>query len=627
MAVSTFEVCVRYSALFPIFCSVACTTTPTTPGDDATTGDEATSMSAESPTGDTASSGHSGNTVDPPTLMSIELAGLSLDTTFDPSDLAYSASATFLRASTSVTVAASDPASQVRVNGIEVALGVPSPLLDLSVGDNAVQIEVDSADGFETSTYELTITRDDVSSFAQQAYAKASNTGASHLFGWTVALSGDTMALGAIGESASATGVDADLTDQSSASSGAVYVFTRTDGIWAQEATFKASNTDAGDEFGSSLGLHGDTLAVGAPLESSDAVGIDGDQANNDLAGSGAVYVFTRDTGVWSQQGYLKASETGVSDGFGDALDLHGDTLVVGAAGEDSDATGIDGDATNNNASNSGAVYVFGRNAGTWSQDAYVKASNTGISDGFGSAVAIHEDTIVVSAVGEDSNATGVNNDEANNDANSSGAAFVFVRAADAWTQQAYLKASNSGAADGFGDSVAISGDTIAIGATGEDSSATGVNGADDNLSIDSGAAYVFSRTADTWAQTAFIKASNNAGSELFAFDLDVDANVIAVGAFFEDSQATGINGDETDDSATDSGAAYVFVRNAGVWGQAAYIKASNTGTADSFGNAVAVDQGTVVVTALAESSDATGVGGDEANNNATNSGAGYVFE
>src|SRR5947207_1465654 len=145
---------------------------------------------------------------------------------------------------------------------------------------------------------------------------------------------------------------------------------------------------------------------------------------------------------------------------------------------------------------------IFPASAASIAQQAYLKASNTGASDQFGSSIAISEDTIVVGANGEDSNATGVNGDQSNNSASSSGAAYVFVRIGTNWTQQAYLKASNTGGSDFFGTSVEISGDTILVGAPTEASNATGVNGnqTDNSLSF-AGAAYIFVRNGTNWTQ------------------------------------------------------------------------------------------------------------------------------
>ncbi len=160
--------------------------------------------------------------------------------------------------------------------------------------------------------------------FAQQAYIKASNTEADDRFGFSVALSGDTLAVGTRFEASAATGIDGDQSNNSADEAGAVYLFTRDGaGVWSQQAYLKASNTDAFDQFGVSVALSGDTLAVGGYLDDSAATGIDADQSNNNARNSGAVYVFTRDgAGVWSQQAYLKASNTDGDDWFGFNLAL-----------------------------------------------------------------------------------------------------------------------------------------------------------------------------------------------------------------------------------------------------------------------------------------------------------------
>src|SRR6266568_491754 len=151
-----------------------------------------------------------------------------------------------------------------------------------------------------------------------QAYVKASNTGAADEFGFAVALSsdGNTLVVGAPGEASA--GAE---TDNSAPSARAVYVYTRSGATWTQQAYIKASNAEAGDQFGISVALssNGNTLAVGAIGESSAVNGIDGNQADNSAPSAGAVYVFTRDvvTSVWSQQAYVKASNTGVADNFG----------------------------------------------------------------------------------------------------------------------------------------------------------------------------------------------------------------------------------------------------------------------------------------------------------------------
>lgn len=334
-------------------------------------------------------------------------------------------------------------------------------------------------------------------------YFKANNTKASDNYGYAVALSADgsTLAVGAPSEDSGATGIGGDQTDVSMPNAGAVYVFIRSAGVWSQQAYVKASNTDADDQFGSSVALSadGNTLAVSAPGEDSNATGINGDQTDDSAFTAGAVYVFTRSAGVWSQQAYVKASNTGANDYFGYRLALSGDgnTLAVGAIGEGSNATGINGDEANNSKATSGAVYVFIRSAGAWSQQAYVKASNTGVGDQFGTSVALsaNGNTLAVGAYSESSNATGINGDQANDSTGTSGAVYVFTRSAGAWSQQAYIKASNTQGTDYFGRSVGLSGDgnTLAVGADGEDSNASGINGnLMDNSASGAGAVYVY---------------------------------------------------------------------------------------------------------------------------------------
>ena len=157
------------------------------------------------------------------------------------------------------------------------------------------------------------------------------------------------------------------------------------------------------------------------------------------------------------QQGYLKASNIGVGNSFGGSVSISGDSVIVGAIGESSNASGVNGNESDNSATASGAAYIFVRSGTTWSQQAYLKVSNAGAGDRFGYSVGISADTVIIGAWSEASNATGVNGDETDNSAEEAGAAYVFVRNGTTWSQQAYLKASNTSAKDRFGYSVAIS--------------------------------------------------------------------------------------------------------------------------------------------------------------------------
>jgi hypothetical protein len=347
--------------------------------------------------------------------------------------------------------------------------------------------------------------------------------------------------------------------------------------------------------------------------------------------------LFRRTAGVWAQEAYVKASNTGTFDRFGSsiALSADGTALAVGAYTEDSATTGVGGEQIDNSATDSGAVYVFRHTAGEWFQEAYVKASNTDAGDQFGWSVALSGDgsALAVGAYGEASAATGVGGDQIDNSARDSGAVYLFRRTGGVWDQEAYVKASNTGAMDRFGSSIAFSGDgsALAVAANTEDSAATGIDGDPmSNAASTSGAVYLFRHTGGAWAQEAYVKASNTGAMDRFgsSIALSTDGSVLAVGAPFEASAATGLGGDPSNDTAMGSGAVYVFRRTAGGWGQEAYVKASNTSAEDYFGASIALsgDGSTLAAGAVREDSAATGVGGDQTSNAASNSGAVYVY-
>lgn len=502
-------------------------------------------------------------------------------------------------------------------------------------------------------------------------YVKASNTGAQDRFGSALAVSADgtTLAVGAPLEDSAATVIDGNEVNDCTApapancagDSGAVFVYIDDNGVWSRQAYVKPANTGIGDRFGSALDLSADgsTLVVGAPFEDSD-----GSSAANDSApDSGAVYVFTRSGAAWTQQSYVKASNAGTGDQFGAALELAGDgsLLAAGAPFEDSDATGVYqtlplGAENNDLAADSGAAYLFVQGAGVWSQQAYVKASNTGAGDDFGQALALSGDggTLFAGAPLEDSNASGIyptlpHGAENNDLADGAGAAYAYVQSAGVWSQQAYVKATNTEAGLNFGRTVALAGngDTLAVGAPLEDSAAfpTSASEIDDcetpapvNCAADSGAVFVYARSAGTLSRQAYLKAGNLDAGDLFgsALEFSLGGNVLAVGAPGEASRSSGIGGEETDNFAPGSGAVYLMGRSGAVWGEGPYVKSANTGEGDGFGSDIglASDATTLVVGAPFEDSAATLINGDRTDdctaaspaNCAADSGAAYIF-
>jgi hypothetical protein len=467
-------------------------------------------------------------------------------------------------------------------------------------------------------------------------YFKAASVDASDALGTSVAVSGDgeTVVVGVPDEDSNATGIDGNAANNGSPGSGAAYVFARTVGGWSQQAYLKASNTAPSNAFGKAVGIStdGSTIAIGAPNRNSTA---------------GAVYVFVRNGASWAQQAMLTAGNGEGDDRFGSALALvaNGSILAVGAIGENSDGSG----PGNNSAADAGAVYVFARAGSVWSQQAYLKASNAQEDDLFGGALALDATgtTLAIGATGEASASTDIDGDQNNDAAGGAGAVYIFTHNGVTWVQGAYIKAPNAESLDSFGASLALSadGNTLAVGAPQEDGTVTGAQafpidpppavpppdpnvppppGAPNPLpttfqglcaaavlrptvGCESGAVYVFVRSEGIWTAQSYIKGSNNEYEDRFGTSvaLTSDGNAIAIGSPSEDSSAAGIEGNETLEDASGSGAAYIYRRSGTTWSQQAYVKASNTGADDAFGASVALssDAAALVVGATGETS------------------------
>lgn len=532
--------------------------------------------------------------------------------TFDPTaEIQPVLEASVLLQDVTLTVTNSDGlVTSARIAGMPATLGTPSAPQPLPLGMSSIDVDL-AAEGGLTIRYKVVIDRGG-GSIEQAAYAKASNTGRGDSFGQSVAISGDTLVVGAPGESSSATGVNGNQTDNSAPFAGAAYVFRRVGSAWMQEAYLKASNTAAGDNFGTSVAISGDTIAIGA---------------SGKVGGTGAVYVFQRISANWAQQAIITASNAETGDSFGRTVSLSGDTLATGSIYEDSRAIGINGNQGDNTAVDSGAVYIYVRTGITWIQQAYIKASNTDTEDRFGTSVALSEDTLAVGASAEASNSRGINNNQLDNSSFFSGAVYIFQRTGSIWTQQAYIKASNTTPLSQFGSAVVLSRNTLIAAAITELSNSTGINGDQNNINAyEAGAVYVFQRSGATWTQQAYIKASNTEAADTFGASIAFCDEILAVGAKTEDGGTVGLNGNQANNDAPDSGAVYVFRRIGTTWTQEAYLKASNTEMADYFGSSMAVSRDTLVVGAVGEDGGESGINHNQADNRAEDSGAVYVF-
>lgn len=454
----------------------------------------------------------------------------------------------------------------------------------------------------------------------QQAYIKASNTPLCGVatycdFGRSVALSadGNTLAVGSPQESSPSTGIGGSQDgsrDRSKEYSGAVYVFTRSGSTWLQQAYIKASNAGYHNFFGSSVSLSadGNVLAVGAPGEGGMGAGVAADQRQGgvDDAGlphsdSGAVYVFARVAGAWSQESYVKAENARYSTHFGAALAVSGDgkTLAVGSPEEFSAANTVNGNQLDYSADQAGAVYILTHGAGTCTYQAYLKPADNRAGAHFGSSISLSYDGDMLATSAR---------------APGGGAAYTFARTGTSWSQHAQLKVADIRFGQAFAPAVALSGDgdTLAAGAwmTGQ--------------------AYVYRRADGGWSAEGPALTPATLATRYFGWSLALsfDGNRLAVGDSLEKSSATGINGDANNTGRTDSGAVYGATRASGGWTLQEYVKASNTYYGTQFGNSVALSRDglTLAVGSYWELSNAVGINGNQ-DTSSSAYGAVYIFQ
>ncbi len=396
-------------------------------------------------------------------------------------------------------------------------------------------------------------------------------------FGHSVAISGDTVVVGSGGFYASE-----------------VYVFVRTGGVWTEEGQLTGSDTEGGDGFGQAVSISADTVVVGAPEDTTGfgfrsgsayvfvrngglwteqqkllpadlagddhfgqtvSVSVDSLVAGspNDDTGTGidagSAYVFVRTGGVWAQESKLMAPTGAADDNFGSAASLDGDSVVVGAPGEDASAV-----------FNAGAAYVFVRTGSSWSLEQRIVLAPSNSFQWFGAAVALESGTLIVGAPGEEeSGVTGA------------GAAHVFLRTGTAWSEEQRLTGSVPETFEGFGLSLGLSGDVALVGSPNRDDG--------------SGSAYVFRRVGSTWSDEARLDPPGTASFDAVGSAIALEGDVLVVGAPNDDLPA-----------GRRAGSAYVFVRRGAAWTLQQKIVASDATINGGFGSAVALSGDTLVV-------------------------------
>ncbi len=448
----------------------------------------------------------------------------------------------------------------------------------------------------------------------REVYAKAINPDAGDHFGWAVSVEGNTMVVGSPFEDSNATGVNGNSGNDSLTNSGAAYVFERdVDGNWSYAAYLKPEAGTLHGQFGRAVAVSGNLIVVGGPY-----------------CGIGGEAVVYRKSGAnWTLEETITGAATESGDEFGYSVAIDGGIIMVGAPREDGGSSGANGNQFDNGQPDSGAVYAFTRDSQGWQQEGYLKSSDPDVNDTLGTAVAISQDAVVIGVPGESSASTGVNGDPFNNASTSSGAAYVYRRiTGGVWSIEGYLKASNTGSADVFGSSVSIAGEAILVGAPREDSDGTGYNPVDNDLMIDSGAAYVFIRPFSDWEHHAFLKPMNTTAGYQFGHSVSNFGDIAAIGAWNDSSPSYGVNGDGSTRIGIlpNSGSIQSYVRELGLWLPFAYFKSPDPDANDLFGRSVSISDGLLVAGVSSEDGNGSEVSGDFFNNSMTNAGAAFCF-
>ncbi|HKU43726.1 MAG TPA: cadherin-like beta sandwich domain-containing protein [Polyangiales bacterium] len=354
----------------------------------------------------------------------------------------------------------------------------------------------------------------------QQAFVKSpKETNPGDFFGSSVAISGDTMAIGAVRR---------DLRNPLASISriGVVYVYTRSAGVWTLQQELSANDATIGDSFGYSLALDGDTLAVGLPI-----VGQLGSKY-------GAVYTFNRTGGMWQQSSKLVSPHPDDLGQFGSFLSLAGDTLVVSAQ-EDS-----------NKADRGGAVYLFTRRDAGWGTPQRLEPDPPRANAWFGFETAVLGDRLAVGAPSVD---------DPDRTDEKQGEVWMYERRADRWENTTVLRAPLAQAGNLYGTGVALGADSLLISAPGENGGSKGVGG-DPNRrdGAQTGAAYLYAYTDEGWKLSTYFKANNPGAGDSYGWMLALGSDFAVVAAPKEDGAGSGIDAADSNSSG-DSGAIYVF--------------------------------------------------------------------
>ena len=301
--------------------------------------------------------------------------------------------------------------------------------------------------------------------------------------------------------------------------------------ITTETQKLMASDGEDFNHFGESVSISGDTVIIGDPMY------------NN---GKGAVYIFEKVNGTWTETAKLLPSDEYYIEYFGFSVSISGDTAIIGAPV----------------ISGTGSAYIFEKINEVWTQTAALAVSDGSVNDYFGWSVSISGDTAIVGACNGEFDLI-----------NALGSAYIFEKINGTWTQTAKLLAGDEAIDNKFGVSVSVSGNTAIVG-----------DYTDNENGDASGSAYIFEKVNETWIQTEKLIASDGVETDYFGYSVSIDEDIAIIGAISDN------------DNGSSSGSAYIFEKKYGSWNQTAKLLASDGSSDDLFGVSVSLSGNKVII-------------------------------
>jgi hypothetical protein len=515
-----------------------------------------------------------------PTLLALTAMGGELTPALSPTERNYRVKLPLLRQQ--VQLAPKAPAGvRIEIDGAKLAEGKvwSSPVVPL--GEHPVALVLTGSNGMSTR-YQITLDHGGV----QEAFIKAGKPDTNDAFGFSVAMSGDTLVVGSPSEDGANGGQNGDESSNGASESGAVYIYVRSGSTWTREAYLKSNSPTASEFFGCSIAIDGDLLLVGA-------AGMNPYPNRNSTSRSGAVYVFKRNGGQWKQEKVIESPEPVAGNLFGYSVLLTADTFVIGSPYDEK------------NGRHSGAVYV-GARSDAWGPLTAMRPKEPLVDSIYGWSSAADGNTLIIGAP-----AASIDT------ADGPGTAYVYTREASGqpWVEGQTLQQAKPIAGANFGWAVAVQGEMMVVGAP-----RAALVG-----DTPPGEAYVFQRANGTWNPTGILEAGTSRDSDYYGTSVALAGNVLLVGASGDMSGARGLDADPNRSDTFQSGAFYLYGLQDGRWVQSAYVKTDNPKSSTQMAEVAVISGDTIIAGAMNEPSAYGGIN-PESRGNSVGAGAVYVF-